>query len=71
MEKDLIQILDNIILDKALLRVNYKEITSETGLSSKTISDILNPHKRCNAKIDTVLKMIKYFDKLKLEREGK
>ena len=70
-EKILTDMLDQIIIDKATSRVTYDEMMEGTGLSRQTICDILNPNKRKRSRFDTIIKVINYFEELKLEKEGK
>ena len=70
-EEILTKMLDDIILDKATTRVTYDEMMIGTGLSRQTICDILNPNKRRRSRFDTIIKVMNYFEKVKLEREGK
>jgi len=70
-EKILTEMLNNMILDKATLRVTYDEMVEGTGLSRQTVADVLNPNKRYRSRFDTIIKMLNYFEKIKLEKEGK
>ena len=70
-EQILTDMLNNMIVTKASLRVTYDEMVEGTGLSRQTVADVLNPNKRYRSRFDTIVKMLNYFEKVKLEKEGR
>ena len=65
MEEKLVEVLDSMIVNKAKLGVQYKDIVKATGLSTSTITNILNPSRRMSVNLDSILRLIRYFEELK------
>ena len=71
MEKELVEILDSIIVRKAKSGIEYKDIVKATGLSTSTIVKILKPSRRMDVNLDSILKIMRYFDELEnMKMEG-